>query len=485
MELRSTLFALGIMCMLLGGAMVPSALLDIAEGEGAWPIFVSSSFAVTAFGAALFVLTRGDRPPRTGQREAFLLTVLVWLVLPGLAAIPFLSSGMSFTDAMFESISGLTTTGATVLTGLDDLPSGLLLWRAILQWFGGIGIIVTAIAVFPQLRVGGMQLFQIESSDRLGKFLPRVREIALQTGIVYLLVTISCALSYALCGMTVFDAVTHSMTTVSAGGFSTHDRSFAFFQETPAIYPAIFFMVIAGLPFSLLALTILHGRWRALLDDPQPRLFLAIVFGFALLIVGYHELEVTPPPFEDRLVAFREALFNFVSIMTGTGYASAPYDQWGTTIVIIFLIGTFLGGCAGSAACGIKMFRLELSAKAVLAHAQRMVQPHRLAPVRYAGNVVDEDTLQSVMVFVFLYLATFAVAAILLAILGLDPITAISGAATSVSNVGPGLGPTIGPSGTFQTLPEAAKWVCAIAMLLGRLEFVAVFVVLSRRFWGG
>ncbi len=485
MDLRATLFALGIMCMLLGVAMVPSALLDIAAGEGAWPIFVSSSFAVTALGAALFVLTRGDSPPQTGQREAFLLTVMVWVVLPALAAIPLMSSGLSFTDAMFESVSGLTTTGATVLTGLDDLPQGLLLWRAILQWFGGIGIIVTAIAILPQLRVGGMQLFQIESSDQTGKFLPQVSQVALQAGIIYLIVSVCCATSYALSGMTAFDAIAHAMTTVSAGGFSTHDESFGHFNGTPAIYPAIFFMIIAGLPFSLLALTVLHGRFSALWDDPQPRLFIVIILALSLMVVGYHELEITPAPYELRLVAFREALFNIISVTTGTGYASAAYDGWGGPVLIVFLTATFLGGCAGSAACGIKMFRLEISAKAVFAHARKMVQPHRLVPVRYNGKAVDEDTLQSVMVFIILYLLTFAIAAILLSLLGLDAISAVSGAATTVSNVGPGLGPTIGPSGTFQTLPDAAKWVCTIAMLLGRLEFVAVFVVLSRRFWVG
>jgi trk system potassium uptake protein len=487
MQLRSTLFALGIMCMFLGAAMVPSALLDIAAAQGHWPIFVSSAFAVTSLGAALYVLTRGDQPPRTSQREAFLLTVLVWSVLPGLAAVPFMSWGMSFTDAMFESISGLTTTGSTVLTGLSELPRGLLLWRAVLQWFGGIGIIVTAIAILPQLRVGGMQLFQLESSDQSGKFLPRVTQIAMETGLIYLLLTVICAILYLQTGIgDAFSAVTHAMTTMAAGGYSIHDNSFGEYSGTAAPWVAIVFMTIAGLPFSLLAMAVFHNRWSQLRDSPQPRLFLALIIILSASLLAWLMLGADRTVLEDdTLRPVRDTIFNIVSIMTGTGYATAPYDTWGTPAIVIFLFAMFLGGCAGSAACGIKMFRLEISAKAVLAHSRRMVQPHRLVPVRYDGRVVDEDTLQSVMVFVFLYLATFITASVLLSLLGLDAITALSGAATSVSNVGPGLGSVIGPDGTFQTLPEAAKWVCASAMLLGRLEFVAVFVVLSRRFWAG
>lgn len=482
MQFRAILLALGIMILLLAGAMVPCALVDIAHENGDWPVFAISAFVSGVVGLSLYVLARGE-PSRTGQREAFLLIVGVWVVLPFQGAVPFIASGMSITDAMFESVSGLTTTGATVLTGLDSLPEGLLLWRAILQWIGGIGIIVTAIAVLPQLRVGGMQLFQIESSDMSGKFLPRMRDIATRMGYAYLIVSASCATCYWVSGMSPFDAITHSMTTVSAGGFSTHDLSFGHFNGTPAIYFAVFFMMVAGLPFSLLAMAMFQGRIRALWEDPQPRLFVALFLGFSITIVGLHELQVIPPTFENRLHAFRDALFNIVSVMTGTGYASAPYDTWGEPVIAIFLIATFLGGCAGSAACGIKMFRLEIAYKAVIAHSRKMIIRRRVAPIRYDGRNVDEDTLQSVMVFVFLYFATFLSGAVLLGIMGEDAMTALSAAATTVSNVGPGIGAKIGPSATFQTLGGPQKWVCTILMLLGRLEFVPVFAVLTRRFW--
>ena len=484
MQIRAVIFAIGLMIALLGAAMVPSALLDISDGSDQWPVFLVSAAISVLLGAGLAVLS-GGAPPSTTTREAFLLTVLIWVVLPVIATIPFINYGMSFTDSMFEAVSGLTTTGATVMTGLDTTSRGILLWRAILQWIGGIGIIVTAIAILPMLRVGGMQLFQIESSDVSGKVLPRITEITAQTGIVYVIISVVCALTYAACGMSAFDAIAHSMTTMSAGGYSTHDTSFAYFSDTPAAYAATFFMFVAGLPFSLLTLVILHGRWRPMLSDPQPRLYACIAVGFAVAIVIWHEAVVDPPIFDHIFHGFRQALFNIISIMTGTGYASAPYDTWGEPAVVVFLIATFLGGCAGSAACGIKMFRLEISFKAVLAYAAQIVRPNRVVRIRYAGRTVPPDTLQSVMVFVFLYVATFVVASIMLSMTGEDLLTAISGAATSVSNVGPGLGPVIGPSGTFQPLSDAGKWICLTAMLLGRLEFVAVFTLLTARFWRG
>ncbi len=484
MQLRTVVFALGIMITLLGVAMIPCWLLDLADQRAEWPVFAASATMLLLSGGGLTVLS-GKRNERTDAREAFLLTVLVWVVLPALAAIPFMGVGMTFTDAMFESISGLTTTGSTVIDNLDEQPRGLLLWRAILQWFGGIGIIVTAIAILPALRVGGMQLFQLESSDMSGKFMPRIGEITAQTGIVYLILSIACAATYALCGLTSFEAIAHSMTTVAAGGYSTYDASFGAFFDTPAPLAAIFFMTMAGLPFSLLALAMIHRRPAPLLKDPQPRLFIGLILIITTMIFALRVLDDQDFVIISPAQGYTETLFNVVSVMTGTGYATAPYDSWGEAPVLLFLVTIFLGGCAGSAACGIKMFRLEISFRAAIAYMQQMISPNRVVRVRYGDKVVENDTLQSVMVFVFLYLATFAVASVLLALTGLDPLTAISGAATSVSNVGPGLGPVIGPAGTFETLPDRAKWICAIAMLLGRLEFTAVFVLMTRRFWRG
>ncbi|MFN7056053.1 TrkH family potassium uptake protein [Hyphomonas sp.] len=484
MQLRPVILALGIMTVLLAGAMIPCALIDLADGKPEAHIFALSAFGSLLVGGLMWLLAReGDQ--RIGQRETFLLTVAVWVLLPAVAAVPFLLSGISLTDSIFEAVSGLTTTGATVMSGLDDRPRGFLLWRGILQWIGGIGIVVTAVAILPQLRVGGMQLFQAESSDITGKFLPRITDIAAYMGLTYLIISAACAFFYSLAGMTWFDAIVHAMTTVSAGGFANYDASFGHENLNFAMPVAMVFMTVAGLPFALLSMLVLQGRIVPMFRDPQPRLYAGLLLFFTAFIVIWHEMSEAPQVFTGLVHAATEAGFNIISVMTGTGYASAPYDTWGQPVVAIFLIVTFMGGCAGSAACGMKMFRIEITAKAVLAWSQRMVQPHRRAPVRYAGKPVDEETLQSVMVFMFLYIVTFMVAAALLSLTGLDTLSAISASATMVSNVGPGLGEVVGPSGNFAPLTDFAKWVCSAAMLLGRLEFVSVFVVLTARFWRG
>ncbi|MEL6259100.1 MAG: potassium transporter TrkG, partial [Pseudomonadota bacterium] len=361
MRVRPVLLSVGVMTALLGAAMIPCALIDIIDRSPQWPVFAISAFLSILAGAILTILSRGDAK-ETGQREAFFLTVLVWVVLPLVAAFPIAASGASITDAVFESVSGLTTTGATVLTALEDSPRGLLLWRGILQWYGGIGIIVTAIAILPSLRVGGMQLFQLESSDQSGKFLPRVTEIATQTGFVYLALSVACGFLYALSGMKGFDAVVHAMTTVSAGGYSTTDLSF---QEAASASKnvAIVFMILASLPFAAFVL-MARGQPRALWGDPQARLLLAIIVAATVGLLIYNGVGPGGAVFENGGDAVQSTLFNVVAVITGTGYASENYAAWGDGATSIFIMLMFFGGCAGSAACGFKMFRLEISAKA-------------------------------------------------------------------------------------------------------------------------
>lgn len=484
MQLRPVIYALGMMILLVTAAMIPCALIDIADGTDRQHVFLISGGISFLVGSLLWVMARGN-DLHIGQREAFLLTFSIWVVINAVGALPFLVSGYSITDSFFESVSGMTTTGATVLVGLEHLPRGLLLWRSILHWIGGVGIIVTAVAVLPQLRVGGMQLFNLESSDRTGKFLPKVSDIAAYIGFAYVTLTSICALLYGLAGMNWFDAINHSMSTLSAGGFSTYDASFGQFNGTPAIYVGIVFMAAAAMPFSLFAIMLLNGRPLPLLRDPQPRVFLGIGIVVSIIVVIYREATFAGSTFSERWNEGAHVVFNVFSVLSGTGFATAPYDTWGAPVAALLLFVTFLGGCAGSAAGGIKMFRLEITSKALIAWSHRMVQPHRKAPIRYGGRVVDEDTLQSVMVFLFLYLMTFMVAAALLSFFGLDTMSAISGAAACVSNVGPGLGPVVGPSTNYGVLSDGAKWVCTAAMLLGRLEFLVVFVVLTPRFWRG
>lgn len=484
MALSPILLATGVMLALLGLAMLPCALISVLDGEKAGPVFAVWAFTCMAVGLALGV-SAGSSRPRTGRREAFLLTVLVWVVISLAGALPFFSLGTSPARAIFESVSGLTTTGATIFSGLDGMDRGILLWRAILHWIGGVGIIVTAIAILPVLQVGGMQLYSVESSDRTGKFMPRVGEIAGQIGLVYLVITLACTASYAAAGMTGFNAITHAMATVSAGGFSTHDASMGQYNGTPVIWVAIPFMIIAAFPFSLMALAILQGRPQALLHDPQPRLFVYIFLGLSALLLLFHSFGPSEADADARPELVRDTLFNLASVMSGTGFANAPYDTWGPFAAGVFFIATFLGGCAGSASCGIKMFRLEIGLKATIAYTARMVSPNRVVPVMYDGRPVTEATLQSVMVFITLFLATFTAATLALNLLGNDFETSITAAAATISNVGPGLGPVVGPSTNFGNLDDASLWVCTLAMLLGRLEFVAVFVVFSWRFWRG
>lgn len=484
MQLRPVIYALGIMILLVTAAMIPCALIDIADGNGMEHVFLVSGAITAMIGSLFWILARGDEL-NIGQREAFLLTVSIWIVINAVGALPFLVTGYSVTDSVFESVSGMSTTGATVLVGLDEMSRGLLLWRSILHWMGGVGIIVTAVAVLPQLRVGGMQLFNLESSDRTGKFLPKVSDIAAYIGFAYVTLSAICALLYGVTGMNWFDAINHSMATLAAGGFSTHDASFSYFNGTGSVYVAIVFMAIAAMPFSLFAILLLKAEAGPLLRDPQPRLFLAIAAIISLIIIVYRETHFDGATFSERWDEGVHAVFNVVSVMSGTGFMTAPYDTWGAPVGALILFVTFLGGCAGSAAGGIKMFRLEITAKALLAWPKRMVQPHRRTPIRYAGRVVDEDTLQSVMVFLFLFVVTFMVSAALLALSGLDTMSAITAAAACIANVGPGLGPVVGPSTNYASLNDFATWVCTVTMLLGRLEFLVVFVVLTPRFWRG
>ena len=483
MRFQPVLLALGFLLMITGGAMIPCALVDVAMGEKSWGVFGLTAFAVIGVGGIIAIAAGKPSSERSGTREAFFLTVMVWVTLPLAASLPFMALGFSFTDAYFESVSGLTTTGATIMTGLDTEQKGLLLWRSILQWFGGVGIIVSAIAILPMLRVGGMHLFKTESSDVSGKFLPRVTEIASQITMLYVGLTIVCAMAYAVAGMGAFDAINHAMTTMAAGGYSTSDMSMGKFADTRVIEVSIFFMIIAALPFGTMVLIMLHGHVSSIWRDPQPRTFLIVVFAATALLVLY--LYVGPQATfmrADPHIA-RDTLFSVISVITGAGYAVADFGQWGSFAEIIFFLLMFIGGCAGSAACGMNIFRVEVVVRTMISFSRRMLSPNRITIVHYAGKPVQDDVLHSVMIFIFLYLFIFSVSSVLLSLAGLDSITAFSSAATAISNVGPGLGPQVGPSGTFQGLPDFAKWVMSVNMIFGRLEILTVFVVLTPRFW--
>ena len=408
-----------------------------------------------------------------------MLTTLVWVVLPIFGALPFWlgPDGLSYTDAFFEAMSGLTTTGSTVYTGLETRPAGILLWRGMLQWFGGVGIIVVAMAFLPMLKVGGMQLFRSESFDTFGKILPRAAEIAGSIWRIYLMLTIACGLGYAWAGMSVLDATTHAMTTIATGGFANSDASFGAYGAR-AEYVAVVFMLLASLPF-VRYVQLLAGTAQPLLRDSQVRAFFLLVFVVVFVLAAWQAI-ASERAFEP---AFRKALFNGVSILTGTGYASEDYGLWGNFPVVVFFLIGLVGGCAGSTCCSIKVFRFQLLYAALTAQIRRIQSPSGIFIPKYEGRPISEDVFSSLMAFFGMFLATLLVVSVGMSLLGEDLITSVSGAATALANIGPGLGDKIGPSGTFADLPDAAKWLLSATMLIGRLELLSVYVLFTTAFW--
>lgn len=478
---RTVLFVLGVLLSALSAAMLAPAIVDLQDDAEAAHAFFGSAMIGMAVGGIMAFMGRGT-DNKLNARSAIILTGGSWAMLSTAAAIPLMLAGLelSWTDALFETTSGITTTGATVLTGLQDMPAGVLLWRSILQWIGGVGIIVTAMAIWPLLGIGGMQLFRLESSDTSEKVLPRAGQIAGAVSLVYLALTFACFLSYLAADMAPFDAVNHAMTTVATGGFSTHDLSIGAFAEGGADLVALVFMILAALPF-LLYVRAAGGRPDLLVTDPQSRAFLAVAFiAFAALTTW---LLVNGPETGSDLPAWRLAAVNSVSVLTGTGYASADFWLWGGGAAAIFFVLMFIGGCAGSTTCSVKIFRYQIAASAMNAYIAQYARPHAVKPIRYRGKLVPDDTVRSVLGFFFLFFGTFAVSASLLAIIGLDTVTAVSGAATTLANVGPGLGDIIGPAGTFKELPDPAKWIMTANMLIGRLEIMTVLVMLAPGFW--
>ncbi|EPX76247.1 TrkH family potassium uptake protein [Salipiger mucosus] len=480
-DVRPVAYVIGLLVATLGACMLLPMLVDIAEGRGQWHVFLESAMVtVLAGGLMALACANGVKEGLTLQ-QTFLLTTLVWIALPLFGAIPFVlgATEARFVDAFFEAMSGLTTTGSTVFSGLDELPKGLLLWRGILQWLGGIGIIVVAMVFLPELRVGGMQIFRSEAFETMGKILPRATEIASSISTIYVGLTMACAVSYLLCGMGAFDATVHALTTVSTGGFANYDASFGAFSG-PAEYVATVFMISAALPF-VRYVQMLNGGHDALLRDSQVRSFLATI-GVLVVVVSVTLLSIFPHHPEQ---AVREALFNITSIITGTGYASVDYMGWGAFLITLFFFIGLIGGCAGSTACSVKIFRYQLLFASIRVQLRRIRAPHGVFTPRFEGRPVDDGTLSSVLSFFVFFVVTLGVLSVALGMTGLDFVTSLSGAATTLGNIGPGLGDRIGPAGNFATLNDAAKWMLALAMLVGRLELMAVYALFTVRFWRG
>jgi len=479
LDLRPVGYVIGLLVASLGLTMLGPLVVDLAAGDEHWFVFLESMILTVLTGALIALACANGVSERLSLRQTFLLTSLVWLTLPFFGAIPFAlgATEASFTDAFFEAMSGLTTTGATVLSGLEGLPAGLQLWRGILQWLGGVGIIVVAMVFLPELRVGGMQIFRSEAFDTMGKILPRAGEIASRISVIYVTLTISCAIAYFAAGMDGFDAIVHAMTTVSTGGMANSDLSFGAYGAG-VHYIAILFMILAALPF-VRYVQLLAGSPEPLWRDRQIHAFLLILSACVLLITAW----VWGRQGVMTETALREALFNITSIMSGTGYSNADYMQWGTfPIVILFWVG-LIGGCAGSTSCSVKVFRYQLLFSAIKSQIRQIHSPHGVFTPRYEGRPISEDVINSVMAFLVAFILSLGITAVLLGMTGLDFITSVSGAAAAIANIGPGLGQEIGPAGNYANINDTAKWILAIAMFVGRLEIMVVLTILSVKFW--
>ena len=473
-------FVVGMLLLVLMAFMLPPMLADLIRDNRDWEVFAGSALVTGFSGLMLVLVSRDAWSERVSLKEGFLLTVASWVTISLFATIPylFLESGMGFADAWFEAVSGLTTTGSTVLSGLDGMPPGILLWRSLTQWIGGVGIVVMALIMLPFLKVGGMQLFQTESSDRSDKIVPQARQFIGLIAMAYVLLTAACAAAYRLAGMTTYDAVNHALTTLSTGGFSTHDASMGFFSSPVIHWIATTFMFLASLPMVLYVRAAKEGR-LSVFADRQVIGFLRILATIIILLTFWRIFARGTEPF----TALREVAFNVVGIVSTTGYALGDFTTWGAFASAAFFALMFLGGCTGSTAGGMKVFRLQVMALATRAYLKRLASPHRIVTIAYEGRTITHEIAMSVFAFVSALFVTVLLCSVLVALAGVDFTTAFSASVTAVTNVGPGIGPIIGPAGNFSSLPDVVKIVLAFAMLLGRLEFFTVLVVLSPGFW--
>ena len=474
---KTVFFTLGLLQVILGFAMIIPVITQLIYQEFD-SSFVGSSIITIIFGV-LFFLSNLDHEKKLNLPQAFLLTALSWLSIAIFGSLPFIFSNLSLsiTDSFFESMSGITTTGSTIIQNLEIAPKSILLWRALLQWLGGIGIIVMAITLMPIMNVGGMQLFKISSNDTAEKILPKSKQISIRLLIIYSILTLICALFYKLFGMNSFDSLTHSMTTIATGGFSNYNESIGYFDSFLIEITSMIFIILGSIPF-IAYIKFLNGDKKIFISDSQVITFLKVSI-FSIIILFIYLFFING--FQNE--SLRSVSFNVISILTGTGYVTKNFDQWGNFPLIFFLILMFIGGCAGSTACGIKIFRVQLLYYFLLNQIKKMIYPRGVFVIKYDQNIIDDKFMSSVISFIFLYIIIFFSLTAILSLTGLDFITSISGAATSISNVGPGLGEVIGPNGNFSSLENSSKWVLSLGMILGRLELFAILVLFIPSFW--
>ena len=475
---KTVFFSLGILLITLGFFMITPVIVQLIYDELNGTFIYSS--VITIFIGTLFLLSNLDQDRKLNLQQAFLLTSLSWVGIAIFGSLPFIFSSLelTFSDAFFESMSGITTTGSTIIGDLNNASKAILIWRSTLQWLGGIGIVIMAITVMPLLNVGGMQLFKLESGDTTEKILPKTREIAFNIVSIYFFLSAACAIAYFFSGMNVFDSVAHAMTTIATGGFSTYNESIGYFQNPKIEIVSIIFIILGSIPF-IAYLKYLNGNKKIFFQDIQIKGLIYICL-ISTIIITLNLFIKEQGNFFSNL---RISAFNVVSILSGTGYVTSDFNLWGSFSLVFFLLLMFIGGCAGSTTCGIKIFRIQILWLFVINEIKKSIYPRGVFPLSYNKGKISKRFMSSIISFVFLYFLIFFLVAMLLSFTGLDFITSFSAAATSISNVGPGLGEMIGPSGNFGELSNFAKWILSFAMLLGRLEIFTLLVLFFPGFW--
>ena len=469
----------GVFSMIFGFTLLAPMLIALIYGESELLHFLVPFGGSLLLGGTLWLIGQ-RRPANLGNRDGFLIVVLFWMIISLLGAWPLvLSTRLTLVDALFEAVSGVTTTGATVMTGLDELPKSVLFYRQQLQWLGGMGLIVLGVAVLPMLGIGGMQLYRAEvpGPTKEEKLTPRLAQTARALWLIYFGLTAACALGYWLAGMTAFDALAHSLSTVSTGGFSTHDASIGFYNSSVVEWVSVIFMMFAAINFGVHFTVLQHRDPLHYLRDPEAWAFIRFVIGVVLLVsvVLYFEGE-----YRHLGHSLQDATFEVVSLVTSTGFAKVDFSHWPDFLPLLLIYISFVGGCGGSTAGGMKVMRVMLLVQQGLQQVRALIHPHAIIPVRMGGRTVDARLIQGIWGFFGLYLLTFAILVLLMVHAGLDDQSAFAAVATCMNNLGPGLGEV---AYTFQSVSDFGKILSVIAMLLGRLEIFTLLVILTPSFW--
>lgn len=490
---KPVLYIVGMLYCILAASMLIPMLIDLHNASNDWKVFMLSAL-MTGFVGSFLIISNKQEKVVMSIKQAILLTPLSWFTMAIFSALPFYMADidLSFPKAYFEAVSGLTTSGGTVISGLDNAPKGILMWRAILQYLGGLGIIVMALIILPALGVGGMQIFKNESFNSTDKYMARSSEVAKSIFMVYTLICALATFCFYQAGMSLFDAICHAIFSVATGGFSNYDASIAHFNSFPIELICVIFMILGSFPF-ILYYKMLGGDFKSIFKSSQVKTFLAIIFVSSLVLalwINYHNLlenSVSNAPQAGTLAGFlislRHTLFNIVSVISSSGFASTDYNSWGPVAQVIFILVMMIGGCTGSTAGGIKVFRIQVLSRVINYQLKKLVSPHGVFRPRYHQKTIEDDVLISVCAYVFLYVTAMIIGGLLLAMTGLDFVTAITAAPAMLSNVGPSLGNVSGPVGNYSSFSDAAVWMCSLLMILGRLEFLVILVLMTPTFW--